>query len=207
MLVDGLLSTARPPSVLVSASAIGFYGDRGEELLREDSRPGSGFLPDLCGRWEEAAQAASAGKIRVVMPRIGLVLSRNGGALPRMLFPFKLGLGGRIGSGRQFMSWIALDDLTGAIRHMIQNQQLSGPVNAVSPRYVTNGEFTRILAKALSRPALFPVPAFAARIAFGEMADALLLSSARVEPVRLQAAGFRFLHPELESALSHILKT
>ncbi len=206
LLVDGLLSTSNPPKILISASAIGFYGNRGDELLREESGAGSGFLPDLCRRWEEAAQAASKKGIRVVTPRIGLVLSRSGGALPRMLLPFKLGVGGRIGSGRQYMSWISLEDLSSAIRHMIQNPELSGPVNAVSPQAVTNREFTRELARALSRPALFPLPAFVARIALGEMADALLLASARVEPARLQVTGYRFLHPRLDSALQHILR-
>ncbi len=206
LLVDGLLSTVSPPKTLVSASAIGYYGDRGDDLLREDSGPGSGFLPDLCRQWEEAAQAASERKIRVVMPRIGLVLSRTGGALPRMLLPFKLGIGGRIGSGRQYISWITIDDLAGVILTMIRDTHLSGPVNAVSPQPVTNRELTKVLANAVSRPALFPMPAFAARLAFGEMADALLLASARVDPARLMAAGYDFLHPGLDSALRHILK-
>jgi len=206
LLVDGLLCTTSPPKVLVSASALGYYGDRGDELLREESSPGRGFLPDLCRRWEEAGRAAAAKSIRVVTPRIGLVLSRNGGALPRMLLPFRLGLGGRIGSGKQYMSWISLDDLTGAILRMIRDPALSGAVNAVSPQPVTNREFTRALARALSRIALFPLPAFVAIMALGEMADALLLASARVEPARLKAAGYRFLHPQLDEALGHILR-
>ncbi len=205
LLVDGLLDTRNPPRLLISASAIGFYGDRGDEVLREESAAGTGFLPDLCRRWEEEAGRARAGGIRVATPRIGLVLSRDGGALARMLLPFKLGVGGRIGSGRQYMSWIALDDLVGAIRHLIRTTDLSGPVNTVSPEPATNREFTRALARTLARPALFPLPAFAARLAFGEMADALLLASARVEPVRLKTSGYRFIHPRLEDVLHHEL--
>jgi uncharacterized protein (TIGR01777 family) len=206
LLVETLLSLSRPPSVLVSASAIGFYGDRGAEILREESPPGTGFLPDLCRQWEQAAQPASKRGIRVVIPRIGVVLSGRGGALAKMLLPFRLGLGGKIGTGRQFMSWIVLDDLVGSIRHMIQDRSLSGPVNTVSPRAVTNLEFTKALGNALSRPTLFPLPAFAARLALGEMADELLLAGARVEPARLSAAGFQFQYPELRAALGHVLK-
>lgn len=206
LLVETLLSLSRPPSVLISASAIGFYGSRGEEILREESSPGTGFLPDLCRLWEEAAQPASNKGIRVVMPRIGLVLSGRGGALAKMLLPFRLGLGGKVGPGSQIVSWIAIDDLVGSIRHMIRDKNLSGPVNAVSPRAVTNLEFTKALGRVLSRPTLFPLPAFAARIALGEMAEELLLSSARVEPTRLSAAGFHFQYPELRSALEHVLK-
>jgi hypothetical protein len=205
LLVETLLGLSKPPGVLVSASAIGFYGSRGEEILNEASSPGEGFLPDLCQRWEQAAQAAASRGIRVVNPRIGLVLSRNGGALAKMLLPFKLGLGGKIGSGSQYMSWITLDDLVGSIRHMILDSDLSGPVNAVSPQPVTNLKFTRALGRALRRPTLFPAPAFALRIALGEMADALLLSSTRVEPARLHASGYQFLHPELEAALRSVL--
>jgi uncharacterized protein (TIGR01777 family) len=205
LLVEALLSLSKPPGVLISASAIGFYGNRGAEILREESPPGKGFLPDLCRQWEEAAQPASKRGIRVVTPRIGLVLSGRGGALARMLLPFKLGVGGKIGPGNQYMSWIALDDLVGSIRHMIQDQDLSGPVNAVSPQPVTNLEFTRVLGRTLSRPTLFPLPAFAARIVLGEMADELLLASARVEPARLLAAGCQFRFPELQGALRHVL--
>ncbi len=206
LLVSALAGAKKPPKVLITASAIGYYGDRGDELLHEDSPSGSGFLPDLCRQWEEAARAASESGIRVVTPRIGIVMSRNGGALARMLFPFRLGLGGKIGSGKQYMSWITLDDLVNAIRHMLRDPGLDGPVNAVSPQPVTNREFTRALARALSRPAIFPLPAFAARLAFGEMADGLLLASARVEPGRLKKAGYRFLHSQLDSALRHVLK-
>jgi uncharacterized protein (TIGR01777 family) len=205
LLVEALLSLSKPPGVLISASAIGFYGNRGAEILREESPPGTGFLPDLCRQWEDAAQPASKRGIRVVTPRIGLVLSGQGGALARMLLPFKLGVGGKIGPGNQYLSWIALDDLVGSIRHMIQDQDLSGPVNAVSPRAVTNLEFTRALGRTLSRPTLFPLPAFAARIVLGEMADELLLASARVEPARLLATGFQFRFSELEAALRHVL--
>lgn len=205
LLVDALLRLSQPPRVLLSASAIGYYGDRGDELLSETSPPGEGFLPELCREWEETAQAASAKGIRVVNPRIGLVLSSRGGALARMILPFKLGLGGRVGSGKQYLSWITIDDLVSAIRHMIENESLAGPVNAVSPQACTNREFTEALGHALSRPTLIPLPAFAARLALGEMADALLLASTRVEPSRLQASGYRYLHPHLPAALHHVL--
>ncbi len=205
LLVEALLSVSKPPSVLVSASAVGYYGNRGDEILREESTHGAGFLADLCLRWEAAAKPAAGRGIRVVMPRIGLVLSGNGGALGKMLLPFRLGVGGKIGSGSQYMSWISLDDLVGAIRHVILNQDIRGPVNAVSPQPVTNLEFTRALGRVLSRPTLVPLPAFAARMALGEMADELLLASARIEPSRLLATGFQFRFPDLQGALRHAL--
>jgi hypothetical protein len=205
LLVEALLDLSQPPRVLVSASAIGYYGNRGEEILTEQSAPGDGFLPDVCRKWEEAAHAASSKGIRVVNPRIGVVLSRRGGALAKMLLPFKLGLGGKIGSGSQYMSWITLEDLVGSIQHMILTPELSGPVNAVSPQPVANLEFTRALGRVLRRPTLLPAPAFALRIVLGEMADELLLSSTRVVPERLLAAGYAFHHPDLEPALRSVL--
>ena len=194
------------PQVLVSASAIGYYGDRGAEVLREDSSPGHGFLADVCRQWEAATDTATRNGIRVVHLRTGIVLSEKGGALKQMLLPFKIGLGGRIGSGDQYWSWILLDDLTSAIVHCIQASGLHGAVNTVSPSPVTNLEFTKVLGRVLSRPTIFPLPAFATRFAFGEMADALLLASARVEPTKLLASRFIFRHKDLESALREILR-
>jgi len=196
---------ARPPKTLVCASAIGYYGHRGDELLREESPPGAGFLAEVCREWEAAARPAAEKGIRVVQLRIGVVLSAAGGALALMLTPFKLGLGGRVGTGQQYMSWIALDDLAGIIQHALANESLRGPVNAVAPRAITNREFTKTLGRVLGRPTIFPMPAFAARLAFGQMADELLLASARVEPTRLIASGYKFRTPELEAALRHLL--
>ena len=196
---------ARRPRVLVAASATGYYGDRGDEILREESAPGTGFLADLSRDWEAAASPAREAGIRVVNLRIGLVLSRSGGALPRMLVPFKLGVGGVIGSGRQYWSWIAIDDLVGAITHVLTAESLQGPVNVVAPRAPTNREFTKAVGRALSRPTVFPMPAFAARLALGEMASELLLAGQRVEPARLIASGYKFRYPELEEALKHAL--
>lgn len=200
------LARLRPlPRVLVSASAIGIYGDRGSEILTEESPPGTGFLAEVCRAWEEATGPASHAGVRVVPLRFGMILSPTGGALRKMLLPFKLGAGGRIGKGTQFMSWITLDDALEVIDHTLGTDSLRGPVNATAPVPVTNAEFTRTLAGVLSRPALVPLPAFAARLAFGEMADALLLASQRVVPSGLQASGYRFHYPELEGALRHLL--
>jgi uncharacterized protein (TIGR01777 family) len=193
------------PKVLVCASAIGFYGDRGAETLTEESASGTDFLSEVCRAWEAAAAPASESGIRVVNLRFGIVLSEKGGALAKMLTPFRMGVGGKLGRGDQYMSWVALDDAVGAIKHALTNESLSGPVNVVAPHPVTNAEFTKTLGRVLGRPTLFPVPAFAVRLAFGEMADALLLSSARVEPARLQATNYKFAYPELEGALRHIL--
>jgi len=204
-LCEVLARLPRPPKVLVSASAIGFYGDRGAEILTEASAPSTGFLPDVCREWEAATGPASRAGIRVVNLRFGMVLSPRGGALQKLLLPFRLGMGGRIGDGRQFTSWIALDDAVGAIHQALCEDALHGPVNAVAPNPVSNAEFTRTLARVLRRPTLLPVPAFAARLAFGEMADALLLAGARVMPARLQSSGYRFRFPELEGALRHLL--
>ena len=205
LLAEALPKLSRRPRTLVCASAIGYYGDRGEEKLREDSPPGKGFLAEACVAWEAAAKPAADAGLRVVHLRIGVVLHPAGGALKQMLLPFKLGLGGVIGSGRQYMSWIALDDLIGIFQHALANDSLRGPANAVVPNPVTNREFTQTLGKVLSRPTIFPMPAFAARLAFGEMADELLLSSARVEPAKLSASGYRFAYPQLEAALRHLL--
>jgi hypothetical protein len=204
-LCDALAGLQNKPRVLVSASAIGYYGDRGEESVDESSPPGQGFLADVCQAWEAATQPARDAGIRVVNLRIGVVLSRDGGALAKMLTPFKLGAGGVIGSGRQVMSWIALDDLVSAILFALSNSSLAGPVNAVSPQPVTNREFTKTLGRELGRPTIFPMPAFAARLAFGEMADEMLLGGVRVEPRALAAAGFEFQYPQLEPALRHVL--
>ena len=205
LIADSLAGLRKPPQVLVSASAIGYYGDRGGELLREDSSPGTGFLADVCRQWEAATDSATRKGIRVVHLRIGVVLSQTGGALQKMLFPFKMGIGGKIGSGRQYWSWIALDDLCSAIVHCIHAGGLHGPVNAVSPSPATNMEFTKALGRALHRPTIFPLPAFAARIIFGEMADALLLASARVEPTKLLGSRFAFQHKDLEATLATLL--
>jgi len=204
-LCDALARLAHPPRVLVSASAVGYYGDRGAETLTEDSPGGTGFLADVCRAWEAATDPASQAGIRVVNLRFGMILTPAGGALAKMLLPFKLGAGGRIGGGEQFMSWIALDDAIGAIHHALGQESVRGPVNAVAPAPVSNTDFTCTLARVLRRPALFPLPAFAARLLFGEMADALLLGGARVVPARLQAAGYGFRFPELEGALRHLL--
>ena len=206
-LAEALAGAASPPRVLISASAIGFYGDREDEILREDSASGaSGFLPEVCREWEAAAESAVRAGIRTAFLRTGIVLSAKGGALKQMLPPFRMGLGGRIGSGRQWMSWIDLHDEIGAIRHILANESVSGPVNSVSPHPVTNSEFTKTLASILSRPAIFPMPAFAARLAFGQMGEELLLGSQRVEPAKLMATGYVFQKPDLRSALEQILK-
>jgi uncharacterized protein len=199
------------PRVLVCASASGIYGDRGDEILREESSAGRGFLPEVCGEWEQASGIASEAGIRTVNIRTGLVLSARGGALAKMLTPFKLGLGGRMGSGRQWMSWIHIDDIVGAIRHAIRAEpgasRLSGPVNLVSPNALRNAEFTDVLASVLRRPAFFPVPQFALRLAFGtEAAREMLLSSARVQPGKLGASGYIFRFRDLRAALEDLMR-
>ena len=205
LIAETLGNMEKPPQVLVSASAIGYYGDRGREVLREDSAPGTGFLADVCRHWESATDAATRKGIRVVHLRTGIVLSEKGGALKQMLLPFKVGLGGKVGSGNQYWSWISLDDLCSVIIHCIQANGLHGAVNTVSPSPVTNLEFTKVLGRVLQRPTIFPVPSFAARLVFGEMADALLLASVRVEPAKLLASRFLFRHKDLEAALKAVL--
>ena len=204
-LVEALTNTARKPRVFICASAIGYYGDRGDELLREGSLPGRGFLPEVCKEWEAAAQRASQAGIRSVQMRFGIVLSGRGGALKKMLPPFRLGLGGNIGSGRQYWSWISMVDVLGAVHHVLRMESVQGPVNVVAPQPATNAEFTQQLAAVLHRPAFLPMPAFAARLALGEMADELLLASQRVEPVKLTASAYTYQQPELTKALYHAL--
>jgi uncharacterized protein (TIGR01777 family) len=205
-LAQALAKAPQRPRLLISGSAIGYYGDRGEEILGENSASGKGFLPEVCREWEAATQPATDAAIRTVQVRIGVVLSPDGGALQKMLLPFRLGLGGKMGNGSQWWSWIHVQDLVGAIHHILKNDLLQGPVNVVSPRPVSNSDFTKILAGVLSRPAIFPMPAFAARLAFGQMADELLLASQRVEPAKLVASGYPFQYSDLKKALQEILK-
>jgi uncharacterized protein (TIGR01777 family) len=194
------------PRVLINASAIGYYGSRGDEWLDESSSSGSGdFLSGVCRDWEAATAPAASTGIRVVRTRFGVILSKQGGALKTMLTPFKLGLGGRIGDGQQYMSWIAIDDVIGAILHSLGTENLAGPVNTVAPNPVTNAEFTKTLGKVISRPTLFPMPAFAAKLVFGEMGEELLLGGQRVRPAKLLESGYTFKYPELETALRHVL--
>jgi len=204
-LVAELAKLKAPPKVFVSASAIGYYGNRGDELLTEKSEPAEDFLGRLSQDWEAEARGAAKFGARTVQLRIGVVLAANGGALAKMLPPFKLGVGGPIGSGRQWMSWIALPDLVALIGHTLENRALEGPLNTVSPNPVTNRDFSRALGRVLHRPALAPLPGFVARLLLGEMADALLLASTRVLPERLQAAGYQFQHPQVEAALRAVL--
>ncbi len=196
--------TGQPP-VFVSASGIGYYGDRGDELLTEESAAGTGFLAEVSKQWEGATAPASDAGVRVVCLRIGVVLARDGGALKPLLLPFKLGLGGRIGSGEQYWSWVALDDVIGAMIFALENESLRGPVNTVAPTPVRNEEFVRTLGRALHRPTIFPLPEFAVRALLGEMGEELLLPSTRVAPQKLQAAGYPFHYEELDAALQAIL--
>jgi len=205
LLSETLARLSRPPRVLASASAIGYYGDRAGEPLDETSPPGGGFLADVCRQWEAATQPAADAGIRVARIRTGLVLAAGGGVLAMMLKPFRLGLGGRLGSGRQYMSWITLDDVVGAIAHVLATETLRGPVNLVAPQPVTNAEFTRTLGRVLRRPTLLPLPAFLLRAALGKMADELLLCGARLVPRRLLDSGYQFNDLELEPALRRLL--
>lgn len=205
LLSESLARLSHPPSVFLSASAIGYYGNRGNELLKESSAPGNDFLADVCVEWEAATKPAVEKGIRTVYTRFGMILDSDGGALAKMLTPFRMGIGGKVGEGTQWMSWIALDDVIAALRFLIGDESISGPVNIVAPNPVTNAEFTRTLGRTLSRPTILPMPAFGARLVFGEMADALLLSSQKVEPSVLEDKGFRFSWPTLEPALKHIL--
>lgn len=204
-LVGALAKMNARPSVLVSASAIGIYGHRADETLNEESNPGSDFLAGLTKEWEAEALKAEALGIRVVLARFGIILARDGGALPKVILPFKFGVGGRIGSGQQWMSWIALQDVVGILRYALENRVIRGALNVVAPKPVQNTEFTKVLARVMHRPALFPAPAFALRLVLGEMADALLLSSQRVLPQRLQQLGFHFQHADLAATLAAVL--
>jgi uncharacterized protein (TIGR01777 family) len=203
-LVQGLSKLSRKPPVLICASAIGYYGSRGDEVLTESSAPGNDFLSEVCVAWEKEAQAAEAFGMRVVRMRIGIVLDARGGALPRMLPPFKMGVGGKLGSGKHWMSWIHLDDMAGLFQFALANP-VSGAINGVAPNPVTNADFTRALASAVHRPAIFPVPGFALHLLFGEMGD-MLLASQRVAPKAAESAGFKFRFPELAGALADALK-
>ena len=206
-LLAGALAELSPkPQVLVSASAIGYYGVRGDEVLDETAAQGSGFLASVCGQWEAAADPAREAGIRVVHPRIGIVLAAEGGALAKMKLPFLFGVGGRIGDGSQYMSWITLEDLVSALVFALQNDSLEGPVNCVSPTPVTNEDFTSALGRALNRPTVLPVPKFALRLGAGaEMADEMLIGGARVVPTALHVHGFRWEHTSIEPALDSLL--
>jgi uncharacterized protein (TIGR01777 family) len=206
-LADALASANMRPQVFVCSSAIGYYGNRGDELLSEQSAVGEGFLPDVCRQWEGATQAAAHAGIRTVQMRTGVVLSSKGGALGEMVVPFKLGVGGRIGSGKQWMSWIDVDDMAGGILHVLKDEGIRGPVNFVAPSPVTNAEFTRTLASVLSRPAIFPLPAFMVKLAFGEMGETVLLGSQRVQPTVLTGRGYSFRFSDLRASLQHTLKS
>jgi len=205
LVVDGLARLTKRPRAMICASAIGYYGSRGDEELTEASAPGRDFLSEVVTAWEaEAARAVTLG-VRVVCLRLGVVLSARGGALAKMLTPFRLGIGGPLGDGRQWMSWIHIDDLVAAILFALRTDGLSGQANAVAPEPCRNSDFTRSLAGALHRPAILPAPAFALRLALGELADALLLSSQRVSPARLSSAGFTWRFPHLDAALADIV--
>jgi uncharacterized protein (TIGR01777 family) len=205
VLCEALAGLENKPATLVCASAIGFYGDRMHEKLTEDASRGNGYLADVCADWESACEPAREAGIRVVNLRIGMVLDGKGGALATMLVPFKLGVGGKMGNGRQFWSWITLTDLVSAIRHCLSTPTLAGPVNAVSPHPVTNAQFTKALGRALGRPTLFPMPGPVARVVLGKMADDLILASANVLPKKLEYSGFTFAHAEIEPALRQVL--
>lgn len=204
--VEAISKLKVKPKVLVTSSAIGYYGERGDEEVTESSMPGDDFLAEVAKAWETESRRAEDAGVRTVLLRTGIVLSKDGGALGTMLLPFKLGVGGVIGSGRQWMSWISIDDHVRVIRHVIENESIRGAVNSVAPGPVTNEQFTKILGEVLYRPTILPLPSFAVSMLFGEMGDALLLSSTRVVPKRLLDSGFEFKYPDLKSALEHILK-
>jgi uncharacterized protein len=206
-LAQALAQAEEKPKVFVCGSAIGYYGNRGDELLSEESSPGTGFLAQVCQEWEEATTPAVQADIRTAHLRTGIVLSPRGGALGAMLVPFKLGLGGRTGDGRQWMSWIDVQDMVGAIHHILKNDLLQGAVNLVAPKPVRNADFATTLASVLARPAIFPLPAFAAKLAFGEMGEELLLGSQKVEPGKLISSGYPFRYRELRESLRHLLKS
>jgi uncharacterized protein (TIGR01777 family) len=205
LLGDAIANLTTTPKVFVCASAIGYYGNRGDEILTETSAAGSDFLANVCREWEEATALATEKGIRVVNARFGIILDTEGGALKKMLPPFRMGVGGKIGSGKQWMSWIALDDVVGGIQFALANDSIRGPVNFVAPAPVTNAEFTKTLGRVLSRPTIFPIPAFGVRLLFGEMGEALLLAGQRVKPERLLQAGYKFQHAELATAMRDLL--
>jgi len=206
LLAEYFADSDKKPQVIISASAVGFYGDRGTEIVDEDSNAGKSFLANVCVQWEDALNAAVERGIRVVKVRFGTVLSIDGGALKRMIMPFKIGAGGVIGSGEQYMSWVSIDDTVEMIQFAIANDSIQGPINLVTPNAISNRKFTRTFGQVLNRPTIFPLPAFAIRIALGEMADELLLNSTRVFPKKLVESGYKFLKPELSQALEHLTK-
>ena len=205
-LASALARAEEKPRVFVCGSAIGYYGNRGDEMLHEESAPGAGFLAEVCQEWEEATTPAVQADIRTVHLRTGIVLSPKGGALGAMLLPFKLGLGGRTGDGRQWMSWIDVQDMVGGIHHILKNDLLQGAVNMVAPKPVRNAEFAKTLAGVLSRPAIFPLPALAVKTVFGEMGEELLLAGQKVEPGKLVSSGYPFRYRELRASLQELLK-
>ena len=204
--VDAISKLKNRPKVFIASSAIGFYGERGDEEVTESSAVGKNFLAEVCREWEAESRRAEDAGIRTVLLRTGIVLSKDGGALGTMLLPFKLGLGGVIGSGKQWMSWISMDDHIAAINYTIENENLRGAVNSVAPHPVTNEEFTKTLGDVLYRPTFLPIPEFAVSMVFGEMGDALLLASTKVLPKRLQDAGFEFKYPNLKPAIEHAVE-
>ena len=206
LLAEYFADSDQKPQVIISASAVGFYGDRGTEIVDEESNAGKSFLANVCVQWEDALNAAVETGIRVAKVRFGTVLSINGGALKKMLLPFKIGAGGVIGSGEQYMSWVSIDDAVEMIQFAITNDLIQGPINFVTPNAISNRKFTRTFGQVLHRPTIFPLPAFAIRIALGEMADELLLNSTRVFPKKLVESGYKFLQPELNQALDHLTK-
>ncbi len=205
-LINTLAGLKRKPNVLIAGSAMGFYGDRGDEIVTETSGPGDTFLSDVSKEWETESRRAEDSGIRTVLLRTSIVLSKDGGALATMLTPFKLGVGGVVGSGKQWMSWVSLDDVVSVINYAIENENLRGAVNVASPNPVTNEEFTKTLGEVLYRPTILPLPEFAVNLVFGEMGDALLIDSTRVEPKRLQEAGYKFKFTDLKSALENAVK-
>jgi uncharacterized protein (TIGR01777 family) len=205
-LAKTLSQTIGRPSVFINASAIGFYGNRGGEAITESSAAGSGFLATTCQQWEDATLSANRAGLRVVRMRLGVIISKDGGALAKMLLPFQMGAGGNLGSGEQYMSWIAIDDVVKAIDFILQNNIIEGAVNFTAPQPVSNSEFTSTMGKVLSRPAIIPAPAFALKLILGDMAQEMLLEGAKVMPAKLQAAGYEFQYPNLEQALAHEVK-
>jgi uncharacterized protein (TIGR01777 family) len=203
-LVDGLRSLGAKPAVLVNGSAVGYYGNRGDEILEETASSGRGFMSDVCQEWEREAQRATDIGIRLVQVRTGVVLSGDGGALKKMLLPFKIGIGGRLGNGKQWFPWIHIDDIAGIFRHAVINSSVRGPMNGVAPNPVTNAEFTRELARALHRPAFFPVPEISLKVLLGEMSE-VLFDSQRAVPSKAIATGYKFVYPDLASALKDLL--